>query len=102
MSKFITSIPVDLSALRAAIPAGSWIGKAKLDESGSQITLEWEHDRYNHALSIAVPFHMETLMAFGVPDGVTDRRPTPPIVEAAPEPEAEEAPKRGPGRPKKL
>jgi hypothetical protein len=85
MSKFKTSIPVDLAAIKNALPPRSFVSGVHFD--GERVTLEWENDDYKTPYT--VPVEWSDLNS--IPAGVK-----PPQARVAPaktpEPEVELAP----------
>lgn len=83
MSKFKTSIPVDLDAIKKALPARSFINSVEFD--GDRVSVQWENDDFKTPYTF--PVEWQDLSA--IPAGVCDLKNAP----AAPKPEVKEAPK---------
>ncbi len=83
MSKFKTSIPVDVAGVKQLLPEGSHIDGVTFDESAGTVSVHWQHDRFRTPFDHAVEFPMPNLERAQVPKGVkllhpeTVQRPKP-------------------------
>jgi hypothetical protein len=63
MSKFKTTIPVDVAGLIQILPKGSSIGPVTLRKDNSAVDVEWEHDDYVTPYTFAVECADPTMLA---------------------------------------
>lgn len=78
MSKFITSIPVDVEAIKAILPDRSYVHGATFNPQEGRVELVWEHDDYRTPYTFPVELPLSVLEMHGVdglPDGIKFVRP---------------------------
>lgn len=63
MSKFKTTIPVDVEAVRRLLPPGSYVDDVVFDDAGEQVELHWQHDAFKTPFDHAVEFSVDRLQA---------------------------------------
>ena len=71
MSRFKTGIPVDVAAVKKALPGNSYIHGVHLNADASAVVVEWENDQFKTGYTFATSFPLETLLARSLPPGVT-------------------------------
>lgn len=79
MSKFITSISVDLPSVVKALPAGSYLHAVRLNPVTSVVEVEWEHDAFKTPWTFCTEFPLGDLLGKRTPKGISlvRRVPTP-------------------------
>jgi len=79
MSKFITTLPVDLAGVVKSLPAGSYLHAVRLNPVTSVVEIEWEHDAFRTPWTFGADFPLADLQGRKVPKHVTvvRRVPTP-------------------------
>ncbi len=61
MSKFHTSIPIDIDAAFAKLPVGSRVVNYSLDQTSRQLAVEWENDNLKTPYNVPIPYTLEDL-----------------------------------------
>ncbi len=67
MSKFHTSIPIDIDAAFAKLPVGSRVVNYSLDQASRQLAVEWENDKLLTPYNVPIPFPLEDLRIGKIP-----------------------------------
>lgn len=75
MSKFKTSIPVDVDAIKKLLPEGAYVHGVEWDEEQKDVNVLWEHDAFKTPVDFPVEFPRVNLEEQKLPEGVTLRKP---------------------------
>ncbi len=71
MSKFKTSIPVDVKGVMALLPKGVHVHKTLFNAEAQTVEIEWDHDAFRTPVTFAVEFPAENIRTGKLPTGVT-------------------------------
>jgi hypothetical protein len=75
MSKFITTIPVDLDSVLKLLPSGAFLERVSFNGRGVDVV--WDHRPFHTGLDFPVPFGTEDLIAKKLPAKVRLKHSTP-------------------------
>lgn len=93
MSKFVTTLSVDLDALLKNVPRGTHIHSATLSDDKKSVAVVWDNPVLVHRIGDGSEFPIENAISGELPDGVAvaewARKPKTVTVETAPEPQTE-------------
>jgi hypothetical protein len=95
MSKFVTRIPVDVEAVKALLPKGSFLERVSWNGKTSEVEVQWDHERFYSGADYHLPFGVELLEGKKLPKGVRDGGPPPKKKPAAPKPKKSAKPRSG-------
>jgi len=84
MSKFKTSIPVDVESIKKLLPEGAYLHGVEWDKQQSDVNILWEHDKFVTPHDFATEFPRANLEQEKLPDGVKFYRPPKPKQAEAP------------------
>lgn len=82
MSKFQTSIPVDLATIKNALPPRSFVNDVVFD--GERVIVNWENDDYQTPYTFPVEWRDLNQVPAGVRHGTTPAAPKAPAQRATP------------------
>jgi hypothetical protein len=75
MSKFVTSLPLDIEAIKELLPAGSDFSSVEWNKAESRLDFFWEHDKLKTPFTFAHPVSLEALQCEELPREIRDLRP---------------------------
>ena len=61
MSKFVTSIPVDVAAVKALLPPNSFLHGVTFNAETSSVDVTWENDAHKTPYTFPVPMSVPAL-----------------------------------------
>jgi hypothetical protein len=70
MSKFKTSIPVDVDSIKGALPKGAFIEGVTWNQDAGAVELRWSHGAFKTPFDYAVEFTPDDLLSHNPPKGV--------------------------------
>lgn len=91
MSKFKTTIPVDVAAVKKLLPAGAFFDGVSFDDETNSVEVRWQHDPFKTPFDHAIEFPIEHLQAGEVPSFVKAEKRVPAVASPV-EPSAEAEP----------
>jgi hypothetical protein len=74
MSKFKTTIPVDVEQVKKLLPPGAHLDGVTFDAGNNSVEVRWQHDGFRTPLDHAVEYPLAKLIAQNLPP---DREPEP-------------------------
>lgn len=74
MSKFLTTLSIDVQAVLEMLPAGSSIQDVRLTETKRAVEILWDNDNLRTPYTVPIPFPLENLNG-DLPKNVTKREP---------------------------
>ena len=77
MSKFVTSVPVDVARLIARLPSGSYVHEVTLNADRSAVDVLWDHDDFQTKVTFPTEWPAGEPPPAGVVTVVRERVPEP-------------------------